>query len=320
MKASQTTIRRSSSGSPRSGSSQSTSMIRVFIDKGTDPREDSAENLIKVPETIENVPAVPEPFEPVFPVTEDLVIYVNEVTANVIFDTVLRYYKQGNYLTSSESADSEVSPISPLSNFDETLNKPNKHESELTLQGYDDFSQSRGEYDPYSPYISGSSLLDKLWPYPPTLSRPQSGFCRLDPPTPLTTPPPPLGHIPDKFVQFTPGHENVINIQNALRKLLALYFPTGETGYSQHHFSVVTEAERMWKPVWSCDETEAKECRTVDQIIALGCEDGVRKDLLNQMSGQIERLGTKRSGINRSGKLDLRYDMPPNLSLSMRRC
>ena len=48
------------------------------------------------------------------------------------------------------------------------------------------------------------------------------------------------------------------------------------------------------------------EGRTVDQIIALGCQDGVKKEFFNQISGQVERLGTKRDGLSRSGKLDLR--------------
>ena len=49
------------------------------------------------------------------------------------------------------------------------------------------------------------------------------------------------------------------------------------------------------------------EGRTVDQIIALGCEEGVKKDFFTQISGQVERLGMKRDGLSRSGKVDLRY-------------
>ena len=48
--------------------------------------------------------------------------------------------------------------------------------------------------------------------------------------------------------------------------------------------------------------------RIVDQIIALGCEDGVKKDFFFQVSGQVERLGTKRDGLSRSGKIDIRYE------------
>jgi hypothetical protein len=45
---------------------------------------------------------------------------------------------------------------------------------------------------------------------------------------------------------------------------------------------------------------------TVDQIIALGCEDGVKNDFFVKISGQVERLGSKRDGLNRGGKLDIR--------------
>jgi hypothetical protein len=132
----------------------------------------------------------------------------------------------------------------------------------------------------------------------------------LEPPTPSLTPPPTAHGLSEKFCEFSPMNPNsVIGIQNSLRSLLNLHFPAGGNGYTQYYFPVSPETERLWKPVFRNDENASigNEGRTVDQIIALGCEEGVKKDFFAQVSGQIEKLGMKRDGLNRSSKIDLKY-------------
>jgi hypothetical protein len=119
---------------------------------------------------------------------------------------------------------------------------------------------------------------------------------KAEPPTPTLTPPPTHGNA-DRFLDLSPINAgNAINVQNSLRQLLSMHFPAGE--YSQHYYSVAPEAERLWKPVFRNDERSSigNEGRTVDQIVALGCEEGVKLDFFWQISGQIEKLGTKTDG------------------------
>lgn len=118
----------------------------------------------------------------------------------------------------------------------------------------------------------------------------------VDPPTPTLTPLPTRGNA-DRFLDFSPINAgNAISVQNSLRQLLSIHFPAGE--YSQYYYPVAPEAERLWKPVFRNDERSSigNEDRTVDQIVALGCEEGVKRDFFWQISGQIEKLGIKRDG------------------------
>lgn len=122
------------------------------------------------------------------------------------------------------------------------------------------------------------------------------------------TPPPTRGNIYN-FISFSAElSSNAINVQNSFRQLLDVQFPAGEDGYSQFYYQVSPEAERLWKPVFRNDKSTmgGSESRTVDQIIALGREDGVKNDFFVQISGQVERLGSKRDGLSQSGKLDIR--------------
>lgn len=291
MKASETTIRRSPTSSTRSGSTSSTSsMIRVFIDRGTDARN--------FPECTEAIEEESSNFEPVFPVVEDLVIYFRSEQSDKILDFVIQSYKNGSY---SGPVDAEVSPISPTS----TVSTPRGMSPAMDPVVTDTCDKS-SEFDPYSSnndaYPNGRWSIQTVRPV-----KRDSAVQNPEPLPPLTTPPPLVKSITGKFYDFNPTYrDSVIGVQDSLRAFLGLHFPASETGYSQHCFPVIPEAERLWKSVWSADQSEDRDARSVDQIIALGCDDGVRKDFFGQISGQVEKLGTKRSGVNRSGRLDLR--------------
>jgi hypothetical protein len=291
VRASTTMIKNSSISGSSIRSSAPTPKPRIFVDRGTD-----AEDMV-IAEKLEG----DAPFEPVFPVVEDLVIHFSYEDPYKIFEYVISGYKSGSYpvFPSSEQEFSSI-PASPTtSNVGEATIRPI---SRLTAETDDDGCHRHHEFDTYAANNYSEGVTQ--WP----LKHSKSGR-NIQPSSPTPTPPPSAKGIPNKFCEFSPINPNsVIGIQNSLRSLLNLHFPAGKYGYTQYSFPVAPEMERLWKPVFRNDDSSSigHEGRTVDQIIALGCEEGVKKDFFSQISGQIEKLGTKRDGLNRSSKIDLR--------------
>jgi hypothetical protein len=308
VRASQTPIKRSPPSSVSrkwSRSSLVKESLRVFVDRGTDAEKIEVEE--DIPEEEEA-----EPFEPVFAVVEDLVIHFVDEKPNEIFESIIRSYKTGGYPVFPPSAPAEEteepetgatpSPVSSMSNDDHI--RPTSH---LTAETDDVGYERRHNYDPYAPHNSYPEIKIQ-WPPPDKFGRADSAMQATEPSTPTITPPP-SSEIAQKFLDFSPMNSgNAVSVQNSLRQVLNVHFQAGENGYSQYYRSVSPEMDRLWKPVFRNDESASigNEGRTVDQIIALGCEDGVKKDFFAQVSGQIERLGTKKDGVSRSGKLDIR--------------
>ena len=329
VKASETTIKRSptssrSSRSLRSTNSSSSSTetpdCAVFVERGTDAIEIPIDDPTEVP------------FAPVFELVEDLVIHFTDDQPNDIFESVLRSYKSGTYpiipapLTPA-SSETPSSPSSLINHQGSEVSLSPRSISSLQLEvdpevrptSYltneaDDYSYNRRSFDPYSDDS-----------YPPDIKRPSRGnlgivenpFSTVAPPkAPMTvemdipiTMEAEENPLENRFVEFSPANTgNAISVQNSFRELLSIIFPASEN-YSQYVYPVATEAERLWKPVFRNEEGGpiGIEGRTVDQIIAFGCEEGVKKDFFYQISGQIEKIGTKRDGSSRSGKLDIRY-------------
>jgi hypothetical protein len=295
MRASTTTIKKSPSSGESRSSSISTSKIRGYVDRGADAEE-----------VVMNEAEEITPFEPVFPVIEDLVIHFAHDTPNDIFEYVLSAYKNGSYPIHPPTPEPQSSstPASPTS-----VKVPKiRPTSRLTAETDDDGFHRRHEFDPYADnnYPGGINQ----WPLKHDSTRSETSRRDLEPPTPSLTPPPTARGIAERFCEYSPVNPNsVIGIQNSLRSLLNLHFPAGENGYTQYYYPVCPETDRLWKPVFRNDENASigSEGRTVDQIIALGCEEGVKKDFFAQVSGQIEKLGMKRDGINRSSRIDLRF-------------
>lgn len=315
VKASQTTIKKSPTcSSVRSNSSSVQGAPPcVYVDRG----EDAFSPIVNEPE---------EPFVPVFPVAEDLVIHLVDDNANVLLESVINSYKEERYpimptpVFSSQLSKEEHSPIT-VSNeqHQKVLRRESYHTAETDDMGY----ERRHDYDPYDD--SYSPGIKRQWPPMPRTMRLDSLGSSVGPPTPTLTPPPvpQSNSVAKKFINFTPiDPNNAINVQNSLRQLLSLHFPAGENGYSQHYYPVAPEADRLWKPVFRNDQSTiiGNDDRNVDQIIALGCEDGVKKDFFFQISGQVEKLGSKRDGLNRSGKLDIRYLCLPHHIYTMLTC
>lgn len=285
MRASPTTIRSTQSlylpePSSPSSSSASTPTARLFIDRGSDAWDGQE------PEET--------PFEPVFPSVEDLVLHCASDTPNEILSSVFQSYRKGTYPTAPES---------PVSDEEDSAESPT---TEVEVVAEPVAEPTRVEQEEFDPYSSNTNYLSP----PLKLGIPTSKFARNPaPPSPAVTLPPPTNMAEDKFCELPmPASTGVIGIQNSLRAFLNLRFPAGENGYTQNNFPTAPEADRLWKPIFGTENhtSAGEDGRTVDQIIALGCEDGVRKAFFNQISGQVERLGTKRDGLSRSGKLDLR--------------
>jgi len=96
---------------------------------------------------------------------------------------------------------------------------------------------------------------------------------------------------------------NPVTLQNSLRAVLKIRYPPETTHYKQHIFAL--ENDRFWKPIFQTDARQGRENRTVDQIIAIGYEDGVEKALCKELIEQLDKLGTSATGI-RASKLDIR--------------
>jgi hypothetical protein len=305
VRASTTTIRKSQSFSGTSSSSTPT--LRLFVDRGSDAWDGQVITSETVSEEIEF-------YEPVFPAVEDLVIHCVDDAPNEILGSVFRSYKDGIYPPRPNSpasdADRGQSPTNSNANADEDVANPS---SDGNVETSHVASNDCDEFDPYSSDINYAAPLKQNIPI--------SKFARIaneiktpEPPsTKSRTPPAPRSVVHEKFCEFSLlAPTSVIGIQNSLRAFFNSRFPAGDNGYTQYYFAISPEADRLWKPVFRNDETASigDEGRTVDQIIALGCEDGVKKEFFSQICGQVERLGTKKDGLSRSGKLDLRYFVP----------
>jgi hypothetical protein len=274
--------------------------IRVYVDRGTD-----AEDIV-----IEDDPKESATFEPVFPLVEDLVIYLDNEDCNDVFEYVISGYKTGRYpILPSVELDSPTVRASPSSHSaDEVMTQPISYEaSEINDEGQDH------QYEIDSSAVNMCSGSGNAW-FPKYAGKQCAGQ-RLQPPVQLPTPPPSVTEISDRFCKLSLMNQiSMIEIHNSLRSLLNLHFPGGRNRYTQYCYPVSPDMERLWKPVFQSDEIPSvgNERETLDQIIAFGCEEGVNKDIFAQVSGQIEKLGMKKDGLNRSARVDLRYACWPS--------
>ena len=289
VKAFETTIRRSPTASNCASSSSSLKLIpRVYVDRGTCAEEAIPETEIKEEEVL--------PFEPVFPIVEDLIINLTPRGSDEIFEAVIESYKNGSYpvCLNAESKEETIS---------EAVMQSDESSRPATAETDDVDFEKRQTYDPYAYHPDGKAQ----WPLQNCSKEMTSRV--VSPPTPSRTPRP--NGVAEKMLDFSPlDSSNAVSLQNSLRQILSGIFPVTD-GYSQHLYPVSPEMERLWKPVFKVDESGLldENSRTVDQIVALGCESGVKQEFFCQVSGQVERLGAKKNGGSRSGKLDIRYEL-----------
>ena len=278
VKASQTTIRKTPSESEASTSSASSfrAATRVFVDRGTDAGFPAAFQA----ETLNG-----DIFQPVFPAIEDLVIHLHSEESGSLLKNIISSYKDGSY------------PQFPTRNSYNRAGESRKF-SEDENRDMQPPSDKRKTYDPYAYTESRTQSAVKQ-------NRVDSAI-HMDPPTPFL--PAVSDTIAEKFVDFSfRSTDTAVDLQNSLRHILSVHVPSSE-GYTQQIFPTLPDLERLHKPVFRVDDSGStgESGRTVDQIIALGCEAGVKTDFFSQISGYVEKLGTKKSGFSRSGRVDIR--------------
>lgn len=258
----------------------------------------------------------PEPFAPVLPVAEDLVVYFKDEVPDAILDTVVKSFRDRSYPVLSNSPDGSEAdtvndqlPSTPRSQSirDADMMSKASERHELTLASPPVVVD---EYDPFA-YVQSS------WPPPkPVKSVPPPMMKVERPPTPEKTPVPSVSDGRDgKFHEFKiASDQTAVAIQNSLRSILGVYFPPGTQGFSQFSFALLPELEGLWKPIFRESEPGSPRAndRRMDQILAVGSQRGVKKEYSSAILGQLDKLGGKRSGMSRSGRLDFRYVHPDN--------
>lgn len=232
---------------------------------------------------------------PIFEVVEDIIIHFADSSTNTIYNNVLCSYQDANF--------SSHRPTSWSVNV-----KTSKRHSELS-------PRPKTSYPKEDKFHSQDNVTNvpKLIKLGSQLNN--SRFLEADdfsPPTPALISAKirnPNDKSKTKFLTFSAANSsNFISAHNCFRRLLSSHLPSGKDGYSQYDQSVASQIDRIWKPVfgnWNISECVLKKT-TIDQIIALGCGNGGEEDF-SQISGMVERLGTKKSGQSRSDKIDISY-------------
>ncbi len=120
----------------------------------------------------------------------------------------------------------------------------------------------------------------------------------------------PLSIINQKFRSCSvTEHQTAVSLQNALRSILNTHFPVEDVGFHHSQFRLLPEMDSLWRPVFRQSESHRSlRGDKMDLILAIGAQKGVKKEFCSAVMGQVEKLGTKPSGISRSGRLDLRYE------------
>lgn len=254
-----------------------------------------------------------EPFQPVLPLTEDLVIRFTGEACDPILDSVMQSLK------------TETLPVSPYTHTSTRTGRTDSCSSTVITGDLTHFKDpiwsprvaeypcdwASKEYDPFAarghPVRSSNSTLHTPSPPPSTVS-----MYTRQLPTPSQTPPPVPNRSESRFHEFPiTVQPNAVAIQNALRSILNVYLtPQQHGGYHQSSRSPLPCMDNLWGPISRITEVHDNNRMTkgnTDLILAIGCQRGVKGDFLPALMGQIEKLGTKSSGISRSGRLDIRY-------------
>lgn len=247
-------------------------------------------------------------FEPVFPFQEDLVIHFTGESPDIVLESVIESFESGLYPV--------CTPLPDLARTVETgsgLFTPQmQHFYDLDyLGGLSPVAEvpsidEASEYGNPNTHGNDAAYLGTPSPSP-----------RLDvkqPPTPAQTPPLPGSEAELKCPRFhsisTTECVTAVSTQNMLRSALHIYFPPEQyQRYRRSRLTLLPQMDRLWGPIFenSGNQKGKSNGRTADMILAMGCQSGVKIEFLSALTSQIERLGSKSTGMSRSGRLDLRY-------------
>lgn len=265
----------------------------TYVDRGTDPGAQSD-----------------DPFQPVFPFTEDLVVFLKEDTADGVLEASIAAFRDGHYplLPLLPKADEPIEdaekspPGTPSSRSSEAPRHCNS--APEPEKGIASDSKDTDDYDPFA-YIQPATQPSKSSPMAPKVTV-------VRPPTPAHTPPPSVVVAPGnehKFHEFSiAAVQTAVAVQNSLRSILADYFPPDTQGYHQFQFSLLPEFDGLWKPIFRDTEPDSpsKGEGNIQQILAIGSQKGVKKEYSLAITGQLERLGSKSSDLGRADIVDFR--------------
>lgn len=252
-----------------------------------------------------------EPFSPVLPITEDLVIYLRDEVPDGLLENVIRSFKEGVFPVLSNSLEgSETDTVNDQ--LPSTPPSQSIHDSDGSTEATADDEESAivaplveiDEYDPYA-YIQGA------WPPTKPLKTVTTVKVVERPPTPEETPIAFLSEDDreEKFHDFNVVESlSPVAVQNSLRSVLRIYFPPETQGPRHFSFGLLPELETLWEPIFREAEPGSPRAnkRRMDQILAVGSQRSVKKEFSSSVVGLLEKLGTKQSGMSRSGRLDFR--------------
>ncbi|KAI0406326.1 hypothetical protein F4802DRAFT_110931 [Xylaria palmicola] len=257
-----------------------------------------------------------EPFQTVLPMTEDLVIYFKSQESNPRLEDMIRAFKHGRYPVSMPPLLLEPRGDTDRSGTPTTNGSTHKLVDEDTQDSPQDTRGSIPIYSPeeYDPYASHGNYLGHSpasYISKQTMGNPpQDAIIVSTLPSIAQTSPPETNAPPDKFFHEFDLKEckTAVCVQNSLRSILKVYFPSENIGYHQFNFPLLPELSSFWRPVFrEIPSDDSKAARKIDLILAIGAQKGVDKSLLSAVSGSLEKLGRGPDGVSRSGRLDLRY-------------
>ncbi|KAH8899644.1 hypothetical protein GQ53DRAFT_816757 [Thozetella sp. PMI_491] len=298
VKASKTTITRS----PTRTQSRS-SMRATYVDRGVDAPVfvDDGSSGPRNPEEL--------PFEPVLPLVEDLIIQFADESPNELLDFVIHSLKETKFPIIAES-DSAVSddlaavPATPTSQTSRSTSEKNR----ISLGAVRHPDAAILDTDEYDPFASHGSYGLPSWTRNETPHAIKTTLLAAMPSAPSSNKP---EFNPNKrFCTLSTYAQTAVGLHNSLRSTLDGYLHA-EDGYRQSHFPVLPEVGSLWRPIFRQSESQSpkrsKQEKGIDLILAIGAQQGVKKEYSSAITGQLEKLGSKPSGLSRSGRLELRY-------------
>ncbi|KAK3683839.1 hypothetical protein B0T22DRAFT_263349 [Podospora appendiculata] len=273
-----------------------------YVDRGTDATNFDRDDLARS----DSESSAEQPFEAVLPFLEDLVIHFSSETHDRMFDLVSQSFKSGICanrvpgLGSTLSDESGAALVPPISTTATTTTHPTRYQNSVPSQKAvdpDDMYASHGSYGRKVAQSMHKDHGDGLLT-PDRFSSP-----------PVQTPPRTSPELHHKFYTLTPGQKTAVSTQNDLRSVLNSRSPIEEWNYLPPNSIHSPETRSLWTPL-ICDvgpRQVSRDGRKPDLILAIGAEPGVKRDHVSAVTGRVEQLGCKTSGLSRSGRLDLRY-------------
>ena len=287
-----------------------------YVDRGTDAEYPGIE-VSEKPDDVEE-----EQLIPVFPLLEDLVVHFTDDGPKGLIDQVVQAYKDGTYpMSSLFSPSAEIkegeTPQRPTVTSDPSLLFP-APSIQVTHAVDEQVSASSDphEYDPYASHGNYGIVTPKPSQKRISVSsqtEESQGQATLSHNLPQTPPEP-----ESKFHQFSiAGRGTVVSIQDALRSVLAVYFPCKEQGYHRYAFLLSSEMDNLWQPTFSQPAAPAapaprrgqeprRGCNRTDLILALGAQKGVKREFVWKVGEELQALGTRPDGYTRSVRLELK--------------